>query len=130
MFNLKIKNVGMNTLRKCSLKIKSDILSDIYCVELDEGQGSICKDEEKAIQFLLILERLIDYNFKIEVYYQDLLFNWYKQNLNFKFKLLNNFDEKKKNYLSEKFLKVEDEILLRKAPKIKSNIKSKDIIIN
>lgn len=84
--NLSLKNIGLNTIRKSYIKIKSDILKKEYNFEIGD-QSSIEKNEEKIIQFLLKLFVDATYKFELTIYYQDLLCNNYEQKVLLEYKL-------------------------------------------
>ena len=112
---LGIKNVGMNTARKCYIQISSDILKKDYCYNLDNKQGLLEKNEEKFIQILLNLN-FQKYNFIFKIYYQDLSFNWYMQQIKLEYEFLSEI--KDGHYLSVKKPIIEDEIKLNEKPEL------------
>lgn len=78
-FTLSVKNIGMNSVRKCVIKVSSDLLVESYECKLDE-QSTLNKNEEKRIIFeTALLEGKSNYN--LLVYYEDLLHNWYSQKI-------------------------------------------------
>ena len=105
----------MNTARKCYIQISSDILKEDYCCELDNKQGLLEKNEEKFIQFLLNLN-FQKYNFIFKIYYQDLSFNWYMQQIKLEYEFLSKI--KDNHYLSVKKPIIEDEIKLNEKPEL------------
>lgn len=112
---LGIKNVGMNTTRKCYVQISSNRLKEDYCYELDNQQGLLEKNEEKFIKFLLKLN-FQKYNFIFKIYYQDLSFNWYMQQINLEYEFL--AEIKNGDYQSIKKSTIEDEIKLNEKSKL------------
>lgn len=76
--NLSLKNIGLNTIRKYYIKIKSDILEHDYNFRII-NENVIEKGKEIIIPFVLRIKTNQTYNFEIIVYYQDLLFNAYEQ---------------------------------------------------
>ncbi len=112
---LGIKNVGMNTTRKCYIQISSDILEEDYCYELDDKQGLLEKNEERFIQFLLNL-KFQKYDFIFNIYYQDLSFNWYMQKIKLEYEFLSKI--KDGHYCSIKKPIIEDEIKLNEKPEL------------
>ena len=116
-FTMSIKNIGMNAVRTCYIKIKEKCLEKTSICELDE-QSSLNKNENKAITFFLNLD-FGKHDFEIMVYYEDLLHNWYSQKIDFEFEL---FDERTMiNYYTEEKYKVYDETIIEK-PVLKTNI--------
>ena len=75
--NLKIKNIGMNSVRKSFVVLSSPEVKKSKCFEVD-NQSCIYKEETKELKFLLILPDG-EYKFTLKVYYEDLLKNWYVQ---------------------------------------------------
>lgn len=113
---LGVKNIGMNTVRKCYIDVSGNILKRGFCFELDQ-QSSLEKNEEKIINFLLYLTpNKFDFTFKI--YYQDLTFNWYVQKIKLEYQLLPIINDSFKYYSTKKII-IEDEIKLKVKPKLK-----------
>lgn len=84
--NLSLKNIGLNTIRKTYIKIKSDVLRREYNFALN-NQGVIEKNQEVIVPFVVRLMIGKIYDFEIIVYYQDLLFNVYEQNVSLQYEL-------------------------------------------
>ena len=113
---LGIKNIGMNTVRKCYININGDVLKKGFCFELNQ-QSSLEKSEEKIIKFLFyLIPNKFDFTFKI--YYQDLTFNWYMQKFKLEYQLLP-ISNGSFRYCSTKKIIIEDEIKLKTKPKLK-----------
>lgn len=113
---LNIKNIGMNTARKCYINVNSDVLIKEFCFQLNE-QSSLEKGEDKTINFILYLKP-DNYKFSFKIYYQDLTFNWYVQRLELEYELLP-ITNNGMHFLSTKKLIVHDEIKLQNKPKLK-----------
>lgn len=111
--NLEIKNVGMNAVKKCYVKINGDVLVDSFLFEVinqEQGSSIICKDKSNIISLILNLNPEDTYNFKFIVYYQDLISNWYEQDLSLEYNLTNTFNNNHRIVI--KHFKVSDEVLL------------------
>ena len=76
---LVIDNIGDSAVRKCYVQIKSDILDKDYIFKLDEQSCLPC-GKDKLIAFDMKLNEGV-YKFNIIVYYQDLIHNWYSQEI-------------------------------------------------
>ncbi len=113
---LGIKNIGMNTVRKCYINIGCDILKRDFCFELSQ-QSSLEKSEEKTIKFLMYLTPN-EFDFTFKVYYQDLTFNWYMQKFKLEYQLLP-ISNGSFSHFSIKKVIIEDEIKLKAKPKLK-----------
>lgn len=74
---IQLKNIGMNTIRKCYINLDSELVKDNYDYMIDE-QEMIEKDKEKNIVFKVPVFKKSN-TLKITIKYQDILFNWYKQ---------------------------------------------------
>lgn len=85
---LSLKNIGLNSIRKYYIKIKSNILKREYIFEIAK-ENVIEKGQEVIIPFVLRLKTEETYNFKITLYYQDLVFNIYEQDVMLEYKLFN-----------------------------------------
>ena len=80
----------------------------------EQGSSIICKDKSNIIRFILNLKQNNIYNFNFKIYYQDLIFNWYEQNLDLKYDLTNIISNS--NTISINHFKVRDEVLLNGVP--------------
>ena len=113
---LSIKNIGLNAVRNCYIKVSGKSLEESCYCQLD-SQNTLDKDEEKVIKFLIALP-FQKHDFKITIYYEDLLHNWYSQNINLNCEVTFLFHQVS-NYINYNF-NVEDEKVTKK-PKIKTN---------
>lgn len=112
-FELTIKNVGMNTIKKSFIVFSSDDFSSPYYSWL-ENNGCIDKNEFVTIyRYLKLSNGKHTINFTI--YYCDLINNWYSQNIRLNFEITNYFDKDGNIYLPNMI--IEDEILLEEEPK-------------
>lgn len=99
--NLSLKNIGLNTIRKTYIKIKNDIFKGEHNFELNDA-GVIEKNQEIILPFVLRLITNRTYNFEITVYYQDLLFNVYEQNVLLQYEL-SSYNDGSKYIFNSKF---------------------------
>lgn len=113
---LSLKNIGLNTIRKYYIRIKSDILKHEYIFKIN-NEHVIEKGKEIIIPFVLRLETEQTYNFEITVYYQDLILNIYEQNVLLKYSV-SKFNDGL-NYCSSYNFEVIDEELIDEFPKMK-----------
>lgn len=112
-FELEIKNVGMNAIKKSFVKFSSEDFCNSYYNWL-ENNGCINKNEDVSIyRFLVLSEGKHIINFTI--YYCDLINNWYCQNVVINLEITNYFDNIGNIYSSN--LIIEDEKLLKEDPK-------------
>ena len=118
--NFGMKNISPNAIRKTYIVVSGEVLKNDYAFELEQ-QSTIDKDEEKNVLFLLKLVPGI-YGFKYKIYYQDLLFNWYVQELDLHFQLYPISNGLR--YDTYSMFNCRDEKLLKKKPNIKLNNKS------
>ena len=114
---LKIKNIGMNAIRKCYIKLNSESLQQDYYCQID-NQSSIDKNEEKFISFLVKLP-IGKYKYSITVYYEDLLHNWYSQNIDLQYYVTNYFNNN--SHITKSEFDVYDEKNIEE-PNIKFNL--------
>ena len=103
---LSLKNIGLNSIRKYYMKIESNILKRKYIFEIAK-ESVIEKGQEVIIPFVLRLKTEEIYNFKITLYYQDLVFNIYEQDAILEYKLSSANDGL--NYYSDYKFMVQDE---------------------
>lgn len=85
-----INNIGETAIRKCIISISGDIIKKDYNFKLSE-QSCISSKEKKYIGFVLNLKEGI-YNANIKVFYQDIIHNWYSQEIKIVYKTDNNYD--------------------------------------
>jgi hypothetical protein len=78
-FILSIKNIGMNSVRNCLIKVTGNILHFEYECKLDV-QSVLDKNEEKSICYFINLPKG-ESVLNINVFYEDLLFNHYRQHI-------------------------------------------------
>ena len=80
--NLTISNIGSNIIRSLKVDLKSDIINGVDRVL---GKGTIIpmsKENEMSLNKILLLTQCNKpYKFEFTVYYQDILTNWYKQEI-------------------------------------------------
>ena len=113
---LSLKNIGLNSIRKYYIKVESDILRHMYIFEIVK-ESVIEKGQEVILPFVLRLKTEQIYNFKITLYYQDLVFNIYEQNVLLEYELSNVNDGL--NYYSNHKFKVDEEKQIEDFPKMK-----------
>lgn len=102
-----IKNIGLNSVKKCYLQVEGDSLTKTNCFLID-NQSSIAKDQERKLNIILNLKK-DEYFFKFTFYYNDLLDNWYKKLVEFTYKNTS-------KGMTEYFLEYDDEEFLKERP--------------
>jgi len=82
-FNIYLKNVGLNTIKNIKVDFKSDLIN--HSIERILGKETLEvmeKGEEKEInKFFSLKQSDVPYNIIVIVYYEDVLSNWYKQEI-------------------------------------------------
>ena len=116
-WTLSIKNIGMNAVRKCYLNIINKSIDNNITCKIDE-QSSIDKDQTKDICFFQKVN-YGKYDFKINIYYEDLLHNWYSQKIDVYFNIEETSDYV--GYYNKVHYIVHDEKIIKK-PKLTINI--------
>jgi len=112
-FELVIKNVGMNAIKKSFIVFSSEDFSSPHYSWL-ENNGCIDKNESVTIYRYLELSKG-KHTINFTIYYCDLINNWYSQNVRLDFEITNYFDKNGNIYLPNMI--IEDEILLNEEPK-------------
>lgn len=79
--NTKIENIGLGSVKDIIIKINSDIIEKIQYLISDKSQNILKKDKSIEICNNIYLEENSNYKFTLDVYYEDLLNNWYFQNV-------------------------------------------------
>ena len=116
-WTLSVKNIGMNAVRKCFLKIIDDSMDNNITCGIDD-QSSIDKDQTKDICFFQKVN-YGNHDFKIYIYYEDLLHNWYSQKIDVSFSIMKYSDYE--GYHNKVHYIVHDEKIIKK-PKLTINI--------
>ncbi len=116
-FTMEIENIGLNTVRKVYLEVESDLLRKKEIFEFC-NQSNIEKHQILKKNFIIANVIVGDYKFNINVYYQDLLKNWYKQCVCVNVSLTNIYDSEKRSSVLIKDFSVEDDKLLINCPDI------------
>lgn len=109
--NLNIKNIGLGCVKNCAINLESDIFK-LHINLIDNKSPQIIKiNESKSINKIIYLEAK-SYQFTLNVYYEDLLDNWYLQ----KVKINYNTSDSKKSYCTvekETLIKIDEEQKLK-----------------
>lgn len=112
-FELNIKNVGMNAIKKSFIVLSSEDFLNPYYNRL-ENNGCIDKNESVTIYRYLELSKG-KHTINFTIYYCDLINNWYSQNITLNFEITTMFDNDDNIYISKMI--IEDAILLDEEPK-------------
>ena len=110
-----IKNIGLGSARNVKINIESNIMNEriekkYYILEVDKIENL------SFVGFFVINE---DYHFKVKVSYQDLLLNYYEQEIDFSYKLTPYTNNSDRKYI------ISD--LIIKEEKFINNMKKEDI---
>lgn len=87
--NIKIENIGLASIKDIIIKINSDIIKVPQYLISDKSRNILKKDKSIEIHKNYYLEEKNKYKFILEVYYQDLLNNWYLQNIEINYNTTN-----------------------------------------
>lgn len=117
-FTLEIENIGLNAVRKTYLEIESELFDRKELFELC-NQSNIEKNKKKTKEIMITNVAKGAYGIKIFVYYQDLLKNWYKQQIDLLVINSNIYSEKYKGFDYVDSFVVCDEVQLKREPKFK-----------
>lgn len=107
ILNLKIvlKNIGLNSAKQVIVDIDSEDIDGKYRLLGEKSQEPIGKDEIIEIKKWLKVQKGKDYKIKLIVYYEDILKNWYIQEINM---ILNSEDEIKYQINEEQTIDIKD----------------------
>lgn len=112
-FSLILKNIGLNSIRKTFIKFTSELLVEECNFELD-GQSIIEKESCKILNFHISKVPSGNYMLKFKIIYQDLLKNWYEQNVEVGFDLTDIYISNSRKFKSN--IKVLEEKRIKKPP--------------
>lgn len=79
---ISIKNIGLNNVKKILVDFESEMVNSTYRIMGKNSLIPIEKNETKHIYSYFALENGKEYEMKLNVYYQDVLQNWYCQIVN------------------------------------------------
>lgn len=74
-----IKNIGLNNVKRIIVDFESSMINNTYRIIGGNTIISMERNEEKEIFRYFTLEREKEYSIKLNVYYEDVLQNWYYQ---------------------------------------------------
>lgn len=114
-FTMKIKNIGLNTVRKVYLEVESELFNKKENFELC-NQSNIEKIQTKKKEFIITNVANGTYKIEITVYYQDLLKNWYKQKVHLTISVTNIYNSKTHDCNRINSIVVTDEEMLSREP--------------
>ena len=117
-FTLEIENIGLNAVRKTYLEIESELFDRKELFELC-NQSNIEKNKKKTKEIMITNVAKGTYGIKIFVYYQDLLKNWYKQQIDLVLVYSNIYTPENKGFDYVDSFVVHDEVQLKREPKFK-----------
>lgn len=117
-FTFEIENIGLNAVRKTYIEIQSELFNKEEIFELC-NQSNIEKNEIKKKEIIITNVDKGTYEIKIFVYYQDLLKNWYKQQIDLVVVNSNIYSDKYKGFDYVDSYVVHEEVQLKNKPKFK-----------
>lgn len=117
-FTMEIENIGLNAIRKVCLKVESELLKESEHFEFC-NQSNLEKNEIKKKEFIITNVDKGTYQMKVFVYYQDLLKNWYKQQIDLVLVYSDIYTPENKGFDYVDSFVVHDEVILKSKPKFK-----------
>ena len=117
-FTMEIENIGLNAVRKVCLEVESELFKKGEHFEFC-NQSNLEKNEIKKKEFIITNVDKGAYQMKVFVYYQDLLKNWYKQQIDLVLVYSNIYTPENKGFDYVDSFVVHDEVQLKREPKFK-----------
>ena len=112
-FELDIKNLGMNSIKKAFIEFSSAVFNSPYYICLADGG---CIEKGKNVKIYRYLELPVGkYIINATVYYCDLINNWYSQKIAINLEPTNVYDSTK--HYSNCYLVIEEEKFIKDVPK-------------
>ena len=105
--NFLMKNIGLNSARNIKINVESTIMKE----SIEEKYYVIEKDKIEHLLFVGYFTLDEEYNFKINISYQDLLLNFYEQEIYFTYKLTSYVDGSERKYIIDNLLINEEKML-------------------
>lgn len=102
-----IKNIGLNAARNVKINVESNIIKE----SIEKKYYIIEKDKTEHLSFVGYFNINEEYNFKINILYQDLLLNFYKQEIYFTYKLTSYVNGTDRKYIIDNLLIKQEEKL-------------------
>ena len=117
-FTMEIENIGLNAVRKVCLEVESELLKKSEHFEFC-NQSNLEKNEIKKKEFIITNVDKGTYKMKVFVYYQDLLKNWYKQQIDLVLVNSSIYTPENKGFDYVDSFVVHDEVQLKNKPKFR-----------
>ena len=117
-FTMEIENIGLNAVRKVCLEVESELLKESERFEFC-NQSNLDKNETKKKEFIITNVDIGTYQMKVFVYYQDLLKNWYKQQIDLVLVYSSIYIPENNGFDYVDSFVVYDEVQLKNEPKFK-----------
>lgn len=117
-FTMEIENIGLNAVRKVCLEVESELLKESEHFEFC-NQSNLEKNEIKKKEFIITNVDKGTYQMKVFVYYQDLLKNWYKQQIDLVLVYSSIYTPENKGFDYVDSFVVHDELKLKNEPKFR-----------
>ena len=90
-----IKNIGLGSARNVKINIESNIMNEM----IEKKYYILEKDKIENLSFVGSFVINEDYHFKVKVSYQDLLLNYYEQEIDFSYKLTPCINKSDRKYI-------------------------------
>ena len=105
--NFSIKNVGLNAARNVKINIESNIINE----NIENRYYILEKEKIEYLSFVGYFAIDEEYNFKIRISYQDLLLNFYEQEIEFTYKLTSYIKGSERKYKVDNLIIKEEKII-------------------
>lgn len=102
-----MKNIGLNAARNVKINVESSIMKE----SIEEKYYVIEKGKMENLVFVGYFNINEKYNFKINISYQDLLLNFYEQELSFTYELTAYVNGSERKYIIDNLLIKEEKML-------------------
>lgn len=105
--NFSMKNVGLNAARNVKINIESNIIND----NIENRYYILEKEKIEQLSFVGYFAIDEEYSFKIKISYQDLLLNFYEQEIEFIYKLTSYVNGSERKYMVDNLIIKEEKII-------------------
>lgn len=101
-----IKNIGLGAARNVKINIESNIMNE----NIEKNYYILEKDKTEFLSFVGNFIINEEYYFKFKVFYQDLLFNTYEQDIEFSYKLAQYTNGSERKYIIDDLIIKEEKL--------------------
>lgn len=105
-----MKNIGLNAARNVKINIESNVINE----SAENSYYILEKDKTEFLSFVGYFTINEEYNFKVKIFYQDLLLNTYEQEIEFTYELTQYTNGFERKYIIDNLIIKEEKLIKNK----------------